>query len=139
MSKEIRTFPHEIIEFNERLLEDLKKQRADLNKVRASLQLDTPGFEEFDLVREKLLAVDRSVKGLTNDLHNHLIRIVGLQARFQELLDEPVKRFVGLHGNKKRTGTSTAKPTTSYDGGFSRAQSSMSYVSLSLLLIVYQF
>lgn len=129
MSKEIRTFPQEIIEFNERLLEDLKRQRGDLNKVRGSLQLDTPGFEEFDLVREKLLAVDRSVKGLTTDLHNHLIRIVGLQTRFQELLDEPVKRFVGLHGNKKHSSAATTKPTNS-DGGFNRAQSSMSYAIL---------
>src|SRR4051812_44470458 len=124
MSKEIRTFPNDIIAFNERLLDDLKKQRGELNKVRSAIQLDTPGFEEFDLVREKLLAVDRTLKGLTTDLHNHLIRIVGLQARFQELLDDPVKRFVGLHAGKKRPGVTTAKPTSYGDGGFHRAQSS---------------
>src|SRR5690606_32676639 len=120
-SKEYSSFSEDIVAFNELLLDDLEKQRGELNKVRASLQLDTPEFEEFDRVRESLNNIDHELKGFTTDLHNHLIRIVGLQARFQELLNDPVKKFIGLH-----SGTTAGAGASASGGSFNRAQSSMS-------------
>jgi len=131
MSKEIRTFPNDMVAFNEKLLDAMQSQRVLLDKVRAAWQFEVEALSEFDLVRQQLGAVDRAVKGFTTDMHNHLIRLVGLQAHFQDLLAEPLKKYVGLHVNdKKRKPIATAassSSSTSSNEGLHRAQSTMSY------------
>lgn len=84
--------------------------------------------------------MDKAVKGFATDMHNHLIRLVGLQAHLQELMTEPLKHFVGVQGSKKRSSgviskpKVTAYPSTTGSADFVKRAQTMRYPTLYFIL-----
>lgn len=108
----------------------MTESRSLVNALRSKIGLDAPSVEEIALVRQSLLASDTSVKQMPTDFGNHLIRVIGLQARLQELMQEPLRRFVGIPAKK-------AAPKAD-EGTLKRAQVHFQFLlSPSHLLIVH--
>lgn len=110
VSLEIQNFGIDMIAWNSVLLDALVVEREAVAELRKKMGLESPGsvqsshtislrshlsgLEDIDLVRQTLDDCDLSVRQLPTDLGNHLIRVVGIQSRLQELMQVPTSCLI---------------------------------------------